>query len=306
MKMEKMKRNNLIKTLFWVSLFAIPILFFWIGYANNLTEPVVMEWVRNGVDTSTFIEKITIDGKIFYKDNKWAYWSEDFLNWKLEKAYKIASQNLKYTTVMNLKLSWHFNDFQHLIRNTEANQWEEHLTRIEDRFGVKIAVAIVQSRENNVFDEIYYSVLGKNKGIDCLLLYVQDEKKFYVKSLDALNLNQEELDRIVNNFPSFNTTQSDQILKSFKAWFLELYLKANPGEKQWLDDAKVKEREIQTPKEEIAKIKNLNVANEKREVVKKKTFSPSKKKVLILKFLIALWYWSILAVWVHWTKRREN
>jgi hypothetical protein len=46
---------------------------------------------------------------------------------------------------------------------------------------------------------------------------VQDEKKFYIKALDALKLNQEDLESLVNNFPSFNTTQSEQLLKSFKA-----------------------------------------------------------------------------------------
>lgn len=301
-----MKKRNLNKTLFWVSVLTLASLFFWVGYANNLSEPVAMEWVRNGVDTSTFVEKLTIDGKVFYKDTKWAFWSEDFLNWKGEKVYKIAPKDLKYTTVMNLKLSWHFNDFQHLISNNEANQWEEHLTRIEDRFGVKIAVAIVQSRENNAFDEIYYSILGKNKGIDCLLLYVQDEKKFYIKALDALKLNQEELGHLVNNFPSFNTTQSEQLLKSFKAWFLELYLKANPGEKQWLVDAKAKTREIPVAREENVEVPKVDTVNEEGKVVEKETFSEAEIKALIWKCLIAFWFWSLLALWVHWAKRKEE
>lgn len=301
-----MNRKNLNKTLFWVSLLTLASLCFWVGYANNLSEPVVMEWVKNGVDTSTFVEKLTIDGKVFYKDTKWAFWSEDFLNWKGEKVYKIAPKDLKYTTVMNLKLSWHFNDFQHLISNTEANQWEEHLTRIEDRFGVKIAVVIVASRENNEFNEIYYSILGKNKGIDCLLFYAQDEKKFYIKALDALNLNQEELERLVNNFPSFITTQSEQLLKSFKAWFLELYLKANPGEKQWLDDAKAKTRETPVAREENEEATKVDTVNEEGKVVEKETFSESDIYVLIIQCLISFIVWSIVANLTYWAMTRKE
>lgn len=301
-----MNRKNLNKTLFWASLLTLASLCFWVGYANNLSEPVAMEWVRNGVDTSTFVEKLTVDGKVFYKDAKWAFWSEDFLNWKEEKVYKIAPKDLKYTTVMNLKLSWHFNDFQHLIRNTEANQWEEHLTRIEDRFGVKIAVVIVASRENNDFNEIYYSILGKNKGIDCLLFYAQDEKKFFIKALDALNLNQEELENLVNNFPSFNTTQSEQLLKSFKAWFLELYLKANPGEKQWLDDAKAKTRETPEVREENVEVVKVDTVNTEKEVTEKETFSEADIYVLIIQCLISFIIWSIVANLTYWAMTRKE
>lgn len=301
-----MKRRNLNKTLCWASVLTLASLIFWVGYANNLSEPVAMEWVRNGVDTSTFVEKLTIDGKVFYKDTKWAFWSEDFLNWKGEKVYKIAPKDLKYTTVMNLKLSWHFNDFQHLISNNEANQWEEHLTRIEERFGVKISVAIVQSRENNAFDEVYYSILGKNKGIDCLLLYVQDEKKFYIKALDALKLNQEGLEHLVNNFPSFNTTQSEQLLKSFKAWFLELYLQANPGEKQWLDDAKAKTRETSIAKEENGETVKADTVNEEKEVTEGETFSESDIYVLIIQCLISFIIWSIVANLTYWAMTRKE
>lgn len=264
-----------------LSLFAfVLIMLLWACFATNIfVEPVSMKGMKNWIDTSTFLEKITVDNKVLYKDIKWEYWSDDFLNWKIEKTYKIAPQNLNYTTIMNLKLQWYFNDFQQSIRKTEANEWEEHLTRIYDRFWINVTVIIAQSRENNEFEEIYYSILGKNKGIDCLLLYVEDENKFYIKSLDALNINQEDLTKMVSEFPIFNTTQSQYILKTFKSWFLDLYLKANSEEQKWLNDEVVKTRVNQITQNEDKEIVEVEVPMEVKE---KQTFNSNYNWLFLL------------------------
>lgn len=211
---------------------------------DTIVNDIGLTGIMNGIDTSTLVKKIVSTGAdTLYVDKNGAYWSESYLNWNPEKIYNIAPQDLKYTTVMNLKLEGKFNDFIGLLTEVEANRWEKHLTRIQDRFWVRVRTVVVSSRENNPFDEIFYSITSKNEVIDFLLVYIQDEKKFYAKALDALKIDAEIINQFVGSLEALTYLNSEYVLNTFKSRFLKNYLEANPDMKKYLNDEEVKLRD---------------------------------------------------------------